>query len=102
MFLSLYFTEEEEFWLEGWEEFIIPSREISLTSVISHNCEETVFGGYWHGSVQVISREARSGYDTRCFCHEVAALNKIRHESIQLFMGITLDMGGGHLGLVMR
>ena len=99
---SVYPEDEYENWLDfGWGEFTIPAQEISLTSIISHSCDETVFSGYWHGSVHVIAREARSSLDARWFCQEVTTLNKIRHESIQLFMGMTLDMGGGHLGLVM-
>ena len=54
------------------------------------------------GSVQVITSEARTRLNTRYFCQEVSTLKKIRHESIQLFMGMTLDMDGGRLGLVMR
>ena len=34
---------EEEGWLDGWEEFIIPSKEITLTSILSHNWHETTF-----------------------------------------------------------
>lgn len=50
---------DDECWLDGWEEFIIPSQEIVLTGVLSHNCEETIFSGHWHGSVQVITRKAK-------------------------------------------
>lgn len=40
---TLHFPTEEG-WLDyGWEEFTIPAEEISLTNILSHTCEETVF-----------------------------------------------------------
>lgn len=60
------------------------------------------YSGYWHGSVHVHMRTAREVQDFDYFLEEVATLSCIRHENIQLFMGVCLDMTGGTLAIMMR
>lgn len=60
------------------------------------------YSGYWHGSVHVHMRTAREVQDFDYFLEEVATLSYIRHENIQLFMGVCLDMTGGTLAIMMR
>lgn len=60
------------------------------------------YSGYWHGSVHVHMRTAREVQDFGYFLEEVATLSCIRHENIQLFMGVCLDMTGGTLAIMMR
>ena len=62
-----------------------------------HHCR-----GYWHGSVYIRTRKPSGEDDFRIFLDEVATLSCIRHENIQLFMGVCLDMDGGALGIIMR
>ena len=58
--------------------------------------------GYWHGNVHVRTRKANDLQDLSVFLDEVATLTRIRHENIQLFMGMCLDMDGGTLAVVTR
>ena len=58
--------------------------------------------GYWHGSVHVHMCLAQEVQDLGCFLEEVATLTCIRHENIQLFMGVCLNMTGGTLAVVVR
>ena len=48
------------------------------------------------------TRRVREVVDVERFLDEVATLNCIRHENIQLFMGASLDMQCGTVALVMR
>ncbi len=58
--------------------------------------------GYWHGSVYIRTRTPMGAGDFGYFLDEVATLSSIRHENIQLFMGVCLDMDGGTLAIIMR
>lgn len=48
------------------------------------------------------ARTAQTEEDIRSFAVEVNALCRIRHENIQLFMGVCLDLPQNSLGIVMR
>jgi hypothetical protein len=61
-----------------------------------------LYRGYWHGAVHVHTRRVREVVDVVHFLDEVATLNCIRHENVQLFMGASLDMQCGTVALVMR
>ena len=58
--------------------------------------------GYWHGSVHIHIRLVQEVQDLGYFLEEVAILTCIRHENIQLFMAICLNMTGGTLAVVMK
>ena len=58
--------------------------------------------GYWHGTVQVYQRSLRGSEDRKDFVSEVKNLCKIRHENIQLFMGVCIDVPGDGVAVVMR
>ena len=60
-----------------------------------------LYRGYWHGVVQVHARPVKEVVDVISFLNEVATLNCIRHENIQLFMGASLDLRGGTVAIVM-
>lgn len=60
------------------------------------------YSGYWHGNVHVHTRKANDFQDLSVFLDEVATLTRIRHENIQLFMGMCLDMDGSNLAVVTR
>lgn len=60
------------------------------------------FSGYWHGKVWVYTRTAHTVEELRSFAVEVNGLCRIRHENIQLFMGVCLDLPHNSLGIVMR
>ena len=55
--------------------------------------------GYWHGSVVV---HARSSSDRQSTIAEVHTLSNIRHENIQLFLGVCPDMHSDCIAIVME
>ena len=60
------------------------------------------YSGYWHGNVEV---HARRSSDSELRASVVADLNmltSIRHENIQLFLGVCDDLHSDHLSIVME
>jgi hypothetical protein len=92
-----------QYYTEKWSEWTVPASKIHLTnSTVSSTHKEIIKRGYWHGSVWVHERSSESLEDVRSFVNEVNTLCKIRHENVQLFMGICLDLPDNKLGLIMR
>lgn len=58
--------------------------------------------GYWHGTVWIHQRSSQKQEDIHSFAREINTLCRIRHENIQLFMGVCLDLPDDKLGIVMR
>ncbi|XP_019852299.1 PREDICTED: kinase suppressor of Ras 1-like [Amphimedon queenslandica] len=90
-------------YLQGkWKEWMVGSEEIQLYGEAASSCKETVQKGYWHGNVWVHQRTIKRQEDVRSFANEVNTLCCIRHENIQLFMGVCLDLPAGDtFGIIM-
>lgn len=80
------------------EEWLITASDLSLDKVLTASERETVYSGYWHGSVVV---HARSSPDRQSTIAEVHTLSNIRHENIQLFLGVCPDMHSDGIAIVM-
>ena len=57
---------------------------------------------YWHGSVTVHTRRASTEQEYQDFVSEVQTLCRIRHEKIQLFMGVCFDLKPERLAIVVE
>ena len=57
--------------------------------------------GYWHGSVTVHERRSMQQSVLNFYIKEAHTLSKIRHENIQLFLGVCLDLHPDSVSLVM-
>ena len=60
------------------------------------------YSGYWHGAVMVYQRTLVDSGEKKDFVSEVKTLCKIRHENVQLFMGVCIDMPEDNVALIMR
>lgn len=56
----------------------------------------------WHGSVSVYQRQDTQQAVLNFYIKEAYTLSKIRHENIQLFLGVCLDLGCDSVSLIMR
>jgi hypothetical protein len=58
--------------------------------------------GYWHGSVTVHQKQSPLLTELNVYIQEATTLSKIRHENVQLFLGVCLDLNPDSVALVMR
>lgn len=58
--------------------------------------------GYWHGSVEVHSRRSSDDELIRGIDDDVQTLSCIRHENIQLFLGVCHDLHSDYISIVME
>ena len=58
--------------------------------------------GNWHGSVTVHTRLSISQESHQSVMSEVSKLTHIRHENIQLFLGVCFDMHMDYIAIVME
>ena len=58
--------------------------------------------GYWHGSVEVHSRRSSDDELIRGISSDVQTLSCIRHENIQLFLGVCHDLHSDCISIVME
>lgn len=58
--------------------------------------------GYWHGSVVVHARRSQDAETAQSIFMEANILSHIRHESIQLFLGICPDLQSNYTSIVME
>ncbi|KAL5486637.1 hypothetical protein EMCRGX_G019144 [Ephydatia muelleri] len=85
--------------LDFLDEWTIERRDLSLERVLATTEKETVYRAYWHGSVTVHTRRASTEREYQDFVSEVQTLCRIRHEKIQLFMGVCFDLTPDRLDL---
>ena len=85
-----------------WDEWTIPASDIILhDQLVCNQPNEIVKSGYWHGSVWIYQSSLDNSDDIHSFVSEVKALCRIRHENIQLFMGVCVDLPDKQVGIVM-
>ena len=68
----------------------------------THSSYPHTTSGYWHGSVTVHQRQSPLQTNLTSYIREAHTLSKIRHESVQLFLGVCLDLHPDSVALVMR
>ena len=68
----------------------------------THTHTHTHYSGYWHGSVAVHQRQSTKQTELNFYIREAHTLSKIRHENVQLFLGVCLDLRPDSVALVMR
>ena len=58
--------------------------------------------GYWHGNVAVHARYSNTNESYRSILADVSTLTNIRHENIQLFLGVCHDLHSDYISIVME
>lgn len=58
--------------------------------------------GYWHGSVEIHSRRSSDDELVQGIASDIDALSYIRHENIQLFLGVCHDLHSDSISIVME
>jgi hypothetical protein len=84
--------------LEDWH---VSAKDLALDKVLSTRRQELVYSGYWHGSVTVHQRQSPLLTELNVYIQEATTLSKIRHENVQLFLGVCLDLNPVSVALVM-
>lgn len=62
----------------------------------------SLYSGYWHGNVEVHSRRSSDDDLVRGIASDVQTLSCIRHENIQLFLGVCHDLHSDYISIVME
>ena len=58
--------------------------------------------GYWHGSVEIHSRRSSDDELVQAIASDIDALSCIRHENIQLFLGVCHNLHYDSISIVME
>ena len=70
--------------------------------ILYHVCVLILYSGYWHGSVEIHSRRSTSDDLVKGIASDVDTLSSIRHENIQLFLGVCHDLHSDYISIVME
>lgn len=68
----------------------------------NYNTVLCLCSGYWHGSVAVHARYSSSDETHHSILADVSTLSNIRHESIQLFLGVCHDLHSDYISIIME
>ena len=61
-----------------------------------------IYSGYWHGNVSVHARLSSDEESFQSVLSDVNTLSNIRHENIQLFLGVCHDLHVDCVSIVME
>ncbi len=60
------------------------------------------YSGYWHGQVAVHARKCITPVQKKKIMSDLDLLRNIRHENVQLFMGVCHDLHNDYIAIVME